>query len=316
MGEVQAGAAGAAEVSSVDLRVRLGRLALRNPILSASGTFGYAVELERFYDPGVLGAIVGKSITLEPRAGNPPPRMAETPSGMLNAIGLQNPGIDRFLAELLPAMLRYKAPVVVSVAGRTEQDYVRLAQRLSAVEGVAALELNLSCPNVAHGGIRFSTDPRAAEGVCLAVRRVTELPVLAKLTPNVTDVGEIARACEAGGADAITAINTVLGMRVDWRRRRPVLANRVGGLSGPAIFPIAVRVIDAVRRAVSLPIVGAGGVRTADDVLEMVAAGATAVQVGTQTFVDPYAIPKILAELPCLLATAGISRLCDLVGVI
>lgn len=305
---------GAGAAGLPDLRTALGPLALQNPILSASGTFGYGPEVERFFDPGRLGAIVGKSITLEPREGNPPPRMAETPAGMLNSIGLQNPGLKRFCAELLPRMRAYGAPVIVNIAGKREADYAALAERLDAEPGVAALELNLSCPNVSEGGLSFSIQPAAAERLVRAVRERTRLPVFAKLTPNVTDIRVVARACEAGGAHAITAINTLLGMQIDWRRRRPVLATGAGGLSGPAIRPVAVRMVFDVSRAVGIPVIGAGGVATAEDVLEMVCAGASAVQIGTATFADPWAIPRALDALPHLLAEAGVARLADLIG--
>lgn len=300
--------------AGVDLGVALGPLRLKNPVLSGSGTFGYGGEVERFFDPGRLGAIVGKSITLEPREGNPAPRMAETAAGMLNAIGLQNPGYDRYVAEILPRMVGYGAPVVVNVAGRGTEDYEELARRLDGVPGVSALELNLSCPNVKEGGTSFSTCPRAAEEVCRRVAAATRLPFLAKLTPNVTSVAEIARACEAGGAMGVTCVNTLLGMRVDWRARRAHLATKTGGLSGPAVKPVAMRMVHEVSKAVSIPVVASGGAATADCVLEFLVAGATAVQVGTATFRTPYAIPGIIDALPVLLAEAGLARAADLIG--
>ena len=297
-----------------DLSVRLGPLELRNPVLSASGTFGYGPEIEKFFDPGTLGAIVGKSITILPREGNPPPRMAETAAGMINSIGLQNPGIDRFLSETFPIMRRYGAPVIVNIAGATADEYVTLAQRFDGVPGVAALELNLSCPNVKEGGLSFSAAPAPCEDVVRLVRAATKLPLIAKLSPNVTDIASIARAAEAGGADALSCVNTFVAMAVDWRRRRAVISTRTGGLSGPAIKPIALRMVHDVYRAVKVPVIGIGGIRDAEDVLEFLAAGARAVQVGTATFADPYAIPKILKDLPRLLAEGGFARAEDAIG--
>ena len=298
------------------LAVRLGPLELKNPVMSASGTFGYGPEIEKFFDPGILGAIVGKSITRLPRDGNPPPRMAETPAGMINSIGLQNPGADRFLAETLPIMRRYGAPVIVNIAGATADEYVELARRFDGVPGVAALELNLSCPNVKEGGLSFSAAPAPCEAVVRLVREATRLPLIAKLTPNVTDIAEVARAAEAGGADMLSCVNTFLAMAVDWRRRRAVISTRTGGLSGPAIKPIALRMVHDVYRAVKIPVIGIGGIRDAEDVLEFLAAGARAVQVGTVTFADPYAIPKIVEDLPRLLAEGGFKSVEEAVGTI
>lgn len=309
-------ASGAATVAGPDLAVKVGPLALRNPVLSASGTFGYGPEIERFFNPGLLGAIVGKSITLLPREGNRPPRMAETAGGMINSIGLQNPGIDRFLAETFPVMRRYGAPVIVNVAGATADEFVALARRLDEVPGVAALELNLSCPNVREGGLSFSAAPAPCEDVVRLVRAATRLPLVAKLSPNVTDIAAIARAAEAGGADAVSCVNTFVAMAVDWRRRQAVISTRTGGLSGPAVKPIALRMVHDVYRAVRIPVIGIGGIRDAEDVLEFLAAGARAVQVGTATFADPYAIPKILADLPRLLAEGGFVRAEDAIGTI
>ncbi|GIW72487.1 MAG: dihydroorotate dehydrogenase [Planctomycetota bacterium] len=300
--------------AEVDLGVRLGALALANPVMTASGTFGYAAEMERFFSPAILGAIVGKSVTLEPREGNPPPRMAETPAGMLNSIGLQNPGAERFLATHLPRLRAYGVPVVVNIAGKSVAEFERLAELFDGQPGVAALELNLSCPNVRQGGLEFSAEPRACEEVCSRVRRRTRLPVFAKLTPNTADVPAVARAAEAAGADAVTAINTYLGLAVRWRERRAVLATDTGGLSGPAIKPLALRIVAEVARAVSIPVIAAGGIGSAEDVLEFMVAGASAVQVGTATFFDPHTIPRILAELPRLLAEEGISRVADVIG--
>jgi dihydroorotate dehydrogenase (NAD+) catalytic subunit len=257
---------------------------------------------------------VGKSITRHERAGNPPPRMAETPAGMLNAIGLQNPGLENYLEHTLPRLLSYGAPVIVNVAGKTIEDYRELSRRFSEIPGPIALEINLSCPNVKEGGLSFSACPGAAESVCRSVAEVCKLPFFAKLTPNVADIASVARACEAGGAAGISAINTLIGMAVDWRKRRPLLANGTGGLSGPAIKPVALRMVQEIYRAVSIPIIGIGGIRTAEDVLEFMVCGATAVQVGTATFTNPYTIPRILEDLPRLLDEARIARASDLVG--
>jgi dihydroorotate dehydrogenase (NAD+) catalytic subunit len=307
-------ASGAVAASAVDISTRVGPLSLRNPVLSASGTFGYGPELTRFFDPGILGAIVGKSITLVPRDGNPPQRMAETPAGMINSIGLQNPGIDRFLSELLPVMRRYGAPVIVNIAGASADEYVELARRLDGVPGVAALELNLSCPNVREGGISFSAAPAPCEATVAKVRAASRLPLIAKLTPNVGDIAAVARAAEAGGADGISAINTLLAMAVDWRRRRAVISTRTGGLSGPAVKPVALRMVHDIARAVKIPVIGIGGIMTAEDALEFLCAGARAVQVGTATYVDPFAIPKMIEALPRLLAEAGVARVADIIG--
>ena len=299
--------------AAADLTVTLGRLRLPNPILVASGTFGYGRELTGFVDCSRLGGIVPKTITPRPRAGNPPWRTVETASGLLNSIGLDNDGVDAFLVRQLPWLLACGAPVIVSIAGATADDFVALAARLDAVPGIAALELNISCPNVSHG-VDLGTDPAACRGVVAGVRRATGLPVLAKLTPNVTDITAIAAAARDGGADAVTLINTCQGMAVDWRRRRPLLGNVVGGLSGPAIKPIALRCVHQVHRAVGIPIVGVGGIVTIDDCMEFFVAGAAAVQVGTATFAEPVASMRLLDELPGALAEIGAARLADVVG--
>lgn len=299
---------------AVDLSVALAGLRLKNPVLSASGTFGYGPELERFFDPGRLGGIVGKSVTLVPRDGNPPQRMAETAAGMINSIGLQNPGIDRFISELLPRMQRYGAPVIVNVAGASEDEYVELCRRIDATPGVAGIELNLSCPNVREGGVSFSALPAPCTSVVRKCRAVTKLPLIAKLTPNTGDIAAVARAAEDAGADAVSAINTVIAMAVDWRRRSAVISTRTGGLSGPAVKPIALRMVHDCVRAVRIPVIAIGGIMCADDVLDFLCVGARAVQVGTATFVDPFTIPRILDALPRLLAEAGIARIVDLIG--
>ena len=240
--------------------------------------------------------------------------MAETASGMINSIGLQNPGIDRFLSELLPLMRRYGPPVIVNVAGASADEYVELCKRLDGVPGVAALELNLSCPNVREGGLSFSAAPAPCESVVQRCRAATRLPLIAKLTPNVTDIAAVARAAEGAGADAVSAINTLLAMAVDWRSRRAVISTRTGGLSGPAVKPIALRMVHDIAKAVKIPVIGIGGIMTADDVLDFLCVGARAVQVGTATFTDPFTIPRILDDLPRLLAAAGVARITDLIG--
>jgi dihydroorotate dehydrogenase (NAD+) catalytic subunit len=302
-----------ASQSGADLAVSLGRLTLPNPILVASGTFGYGREMTGFVNLARLGGIVPKTITPLPRQGNPPWRTVETAAGLLNSIGLDNDGVDAFLAKQLPWLVGCGAPVIVSIAGADAAEFVALARRLDAVPGIAALELNVSCPNVSHG-VDLGSDPAACRGVVAGVRAATALPVIAKLTPNVTDIVAIARAARDGGADAVTLINTCQGMAVDWRRRRPMLGNVVGGLSGPAIKPIALRCVHQVRRAVEIPIIGVGGIMTIDDCMEFFVAGAAAVQIGTASFAEPVVSARLLAELPAALREAGASRFADLVG--
>lgn len=300
--------------AAVDLRTDVGRgLVLPNPVLAASGTFGYGVEVEPFWPTGRLGALVGKTITRTPREGNPPPRMAETPGGMLNSIGLQNPGIDRFLADLLPRMRALGAPVVANVAGEDVADYAELTERAGAAEGVAAIELNLSCPNVSHG-LDFAVAPPRCHEVVSACRKVTDKPLWAKLTPNVGDIASVAKAAEAAGADALVVANTVLGLGIDWRAGRPKLARGAGGLSGPAIKPIALRLARVTVEAVKIPVIGVGGILTADDALEFLCIGCKAVQVGTATFRDPFAIPRLLDDLGRLLQGAGWTSVSAFVG--
>lgn len=299
--------------TNVDLTVRLGRLQLANPVMVASGTFGYAREMAGFVNLARLGAIVPKTITSQPRAGNAPWRTVETPAGMLNSIGLDNDGIDAFISGHWPYLHGLRTPVVVSIAGHNLDQFVALAARLDELPGLAAIELNISCPNVS-GGVDFGVDPVMCERVVRGVRAVSRLPLLAKLTPNVSDIGTIARAAEQGGADAISAINTCLALAVDWRRRKPLLGNGMGGLSGPAIKPIALRCVYQVARAVSIPVVGIGGIATVDDLMEFLVAGATAVQIGTANFYQPTATMAILDALPGALAQAGVRRVLDLVG--
>lgn len=289
------------------LHTAVGQLRLDNPILSASGTYGSGLEAADFGDLSRLGALVSKTVTLRPRPGNPPPRIVETPAGMLNSIGLENRGVDRFLAETLPRMRAIGPKVVVNIGGETLDEFEALAERVSAA-GVDALELNLSCPNVQGGRLFFSTVPRQTEeAVRRAKRAAGAVPVWAKLSPNVTDIVEIARAAEQGGADALTAINTLIGMAVDWRRRRPVLGRVIGGLSGPAIKPVALRLVREIVAAVRIPVVGVGGVCSAEDVLEFLVVGSCAVQVGTACFADPLRPVRILDEMAELLRREGLS---------
>lgn len=298
---------------SPDLAVTLGRLRLPNPIMVASGTFGYGREMSGFVDLARLGGIVPKTITPLPRKGNVPWRTVETSAGLLNSIGLDNDGVEAFLEKQLPFLASSGAPVIVSIAGATLEDFVMLARRLDGVAGIAALELNVSCPNVSHG-VDLGTDPEACRSVVAGVRGVTRVPVIAKLTPNVTSIAAVARGARDGGADALTVINTCQGMAVDWRRRKPLLGNVVGGLSGPAIKPIALRCVHQVRQAVDTPIIGVGGIMTIDDVMEFLVTGATAVQVGTASFAEPRSSTRLLDALPGALAEAGVTRVSDLVG--
>ena len=295
------------------LEVQLGRLRLPNPVMVASGTFGYAREMAGLVDLSRLGAILPKTITFHPRAGNPPPRTVETAAGLLNSIGLDNDGIETFIERQLPYLAGLGPPVVVSIAGKTYDEFVRLATRLDGVRGVAGIELNISCPNVT-GGVDFGTDPGMCRRVVSGVRESCRLPVLAKLTPNVADIAEIARAAENGGADAVCLINTCQAMAVDWRRRRPRLGGVLGGLSGPAIKPIALRCVYQAAKAVSIPLVGIGGIASIDDVMEFLVVGATAVQVGTANFYNPSVCERILDALPDALAELGAASVAEVVG--
>jgi dihydroorotate dehydrogenase (NAD+) catalytic subunit len=296
-----------------DLTVTLGRLALTNPILVASGTFGYAREMAGVVDFSALGGIIPKTVTRMPRAGNKPPRTIETPSGMLNAIGLDNDGIDHFIAHNVPYLRSLPTAVIANIAGKTEDEFVEMAAMLRPDMGLAGLELNLSCPNVS-GGLDFATDPEITRRVVRRARDACRLPVIAKLTPNVTDITAIARAATDGGADAVSLVNTFLGMAVDWRRRRPILGNAVGGLSGPAIKPLALRMVWQVARKVQVPIIGIGGIATIDDVMEFLIAGASAVQLGTVNFYDPTASARIARELPEALERGGSQSVREIVG--
>ena len=284
-------------MSEADLRVTIGDLVFKNPVLTASGTFGYGKEFAPYVNLHHLGGVVVKGISLEPRRGNPPPRIVETAGGMLNAIGLENVGIDRFIAEKMPYLRGIGTRVIVNILGDSLEEYQTLAQRLSEVEGINGLEVNISCPNVKKGGVAFGTDPAMAEAVTKAVCAHTNLPVIVKLSPNVTDIAQIARGVEAGGAQAISLINTLLGMAIDVKSRRPRLANIVGGLSGPAIKPIALRMVWQVAQAVKIPVIGIGGITTTEDALEFLLAGATAIEVGTANFVNPRASQDIVEGL-------------------
>ncbi|EIJ81561.1 dihydroorotate dehydrogenase 1B [Bacillus methanolicus PB1] len=296
------------------LNVELPGLSLKNPVMPASGCFGFGKEYSQFYDLSILGAIMIKATTLEPRFGNPTPRVAETSAGMLNAIGLQNPGLGKVLTEELPRLEQYDVPIIANVAGSREEDYVAVAKEISKAPNVHALELNISCPNVKTGGIAFGTIPEVAKNLTKQVKEVSEVPVYVKLSPNVTNIVEIAKAVEDGGADGLTMINTLVGMRIDVKSGKPILANGTGGLSGPAIKPVAIRMIYEVSQHVSLPIVGMGGIQSAEDVIEYFYAGASAVAVGTANFIDPYICPKIIDELPHLLTELGIDHISECTG--
>ncbi len=295
------------------LGVSLNRLRLQNPILVASGTFGYAKEMTAFVDFTQLGGIVPKTVTPQPRAGNPPPRTVETASGMLNSIGLDNDGFDQFVAEKLPYLTGLGTAIIVNIAGKTNDDFRRMAGVLNQCAGVAAIELNISCPNVS-GGVDFGTSPELAAEVVAAVRSVCDIPVIAKLTPNVTSVVPIAQAVADAGADAVSLINTFQGMAVDWKKRRPVLGNVLGGLSGPAIKPLALRIVWQVSRAVNIPIIGIGGIQSIDDVMEFFLVGATAVQIGTANFYNPSLANQLIRELPAALQTLGAESVAEIVG--
>lgn len=301
------------DASAIDLRVQLGRLSLPNPVMTASGTYGKGLEFRPFYAVERLGAVVVKTITTEPRAGNPPPRLVETAGGLLNSIGLENPGIDEYVRVYLPLLRTLRCPVVINVAGHSVEDFASLAARLDPEPGIAALELNMSCPNVAHG-MDYSTSPDAARAVVAAVKARTGLPLIAKLSPNVTDVRPIAKAAIEAGADAVSLINTFLGMAVDWRRRAPILGRGVGGLSGPAIKPLALRIVRDVSKAIDAPVIGIGGIATADDAMEFLVCGASAVQIGTANYYMPTAAIDVLDGLPPRFAALKAVRLSDVVG--
>lgn len=297
------------------LSVSLCGIEMDNPIIPASGTFGYGYEFAELYDINMLGSFSFKGTTREPRFGNPTPRIAECTAGMINAVGLQNPGVEKVISEELPKMRQcFHKKVMANVSGFSVEDYAYTCQRLDACPEVGWLEVNVSCPNVHGGGMSFGTSPEAAAEVTRAVKKVTAKPVLIKLSPNVTDIVSIAKACEDAGADGISLINTLLGMRIDLRSRRPVIANKMGGFSGSAIFPVAVRMVYQVANAVKIPVVGMGGVSTAEDVIEMMLAGATAVQVGAANLVNPFACRDIIEALPATMEKYGINALSDIIG--
>ena len=298
------------------LSVELCGIELDNPVIPASGTFGFGYEFAELYDINCLGTFSFKGTTKDPRFGNPTPRIAECSMGMLNAVGLQNPGVEAVIKEELPKLKPvFHKLVMANISGFSVDDYVYTAQKLDAEEQVGWLEINISCPNVHGGGMSFGTDPDAAYEVIHAVRQVTKKPLIAKLSPNVTDITAIAKACEKAGADAVSLINTLLGMRIDLKTKKPVLANTTGGLSGPAVFPVAVRMVYQVHKAVSIPVIGMGGVSSAEDVIEMMMAGATAVEIGAANLVDPFACPKIIEELPAVMDKYGIENLTDIIGI-
>ncbi|TCJ06046.1 dihydroorotate dehydrogenase [Cytobacillus praedii] len=296
------------------LQISLPGLELKNPIMPASGCFGFGREFSQLFDLSLLGAIMIKATTFEPRFGNPTPRVAETTAGMLNAIGLQNPGLEKVMNEELPWLDQFDVPIIANVAGSQEEDYIAVAKDISKAPNVHALELNISCPNVKTGGIAFGTIPEVAKILTKKVKEVSEVPVYVKLSPNVTNIVEMARAVEDGGADGLTMINTLVGMRIDLKTGKPILANKTGGLSGPAIKPIAIRMIHEVSQHVSLPIIGMGGVQSAEDVIEYYYAGASAVAVGTANFVDPFVCPTIIEELPELVRSLGFEHISECTG--
>jgi dihydroorotate dehydrogenase (NAD+) catalytic subunit len=297
-----------------DLGVDLGGIKLANPVLMASGTFGYGADYVDLVDPADLGAVIVKGTTLHPRAGNPPPRIVETPSGMLNAIGLENPGIEAFMDEHLPRLRAHHVTVIVNIAGESVDEYAELAKIIDGSIGVAGIEINISCPNVARGGMQFGADPGAAREVVSAVRSVTSLPIVPKLSPNVTDIVSMAVACQDAGADAISMINTLSGMAIDIEKRRPLLGNVFGGLSGPAIKPVALRMIYQVYRAVDLPILGGGGIASARDALEFHMAGATAVSIGTGTFVRPTLAMEVIEGVRDYLVVHNLESIDQIIG--
>ncbi|MDR1117356.1 MAG: dihydroorotate dehydrogenase [Oscillospiraceae bacterium] len=298
---------------SVDMSVTFAGVRLKNPVVAASGTYGFGHEYGEFYKLSELGGICVKGLTAARREGNPPPRIAETPGGILNSVGLQNPGVDAFIRDELPYLRKFDTAVIANISGNTAEEYCELAEKLSHA-GVDMLEVNISCPNVRAGGMAFGTSPASAAGVTEAVKRHSTVPVMVKLSPNVTDITEIARAVEEKGADAVSLINTLLGMRIDIRTRRPVIRNNMGGLSGPAVFPVAVRMVWQVAAAVKLPVLGMGGISTGENAAEMMLAGASAVAVGTACFSDPYAPVKVRDGLRDIAAGQGLSSVSGLTG--
>lgn len=301
----------------VDISTSLGKVQLDNPVIPASGTFGFGLEMAEVYDIDILGSISVKGTTREARLGNPTPRIAECPSGLINSVGLQNPGIDAVISHELPELRKvFHKPIIANISGFSVDEYAHCCSLIDKEEQVEIIEVNISCPNVHNGGMAFGTDPVAAAEVTAAVKAVTTKPVFIKLSPNVTDIAAIAKACEAAGADGITLINTLLGMRIDTRRRRPVIANKMGGFSGRAIFPVAVRMVWQVAQACRIPVMGCGGVSSASDVIEMMMAGASAVQVGAENLRNPYACKEIIEALPREMESLGINSLKEIIGIV
>lgn len=298
-----------------DMTVNLSGLTLANPIIPASGTFGFGYEFADLYDINILGSLSMKGTTKEPRFGNPTPRIAEIPNGLINSVGLQNPGVEKVISEeLLKLRQVYSKPVLANISGFSVDEFVDCAKKFDAAEGVGILEINISCPNVHGGGMSFGTDPKAAAAVTEAVKKAVKKPVYVKLTPNVTDITVIAKAVEAAGADGVCLINTLLGMRIDLKRRRPVIANKMGGMSGPCLLPLALRMVYQVYETVNIPIIGMGGVASAEDVVEMMLAGASAVEVGAANLVDPFACKRIIEALPETMKKYNIENLKDIIG--
>lgn len=300
-----------------DLSVTLGTVRLDNPIIPASGTFGFGAEFAELYDLDILGSISFKGTTREPRFGNPTPRIAECRSGMINSVGLQNPGIDAVIAEELPRLReRFHKPIIANISGFSIDEYAECCRRIDAEPQVEIIEVNVSCPNVHNGGMAFGTSPESAAKVTRAVKEVTTKPVFIKLSPNVTDIVSIAKACEDAGADGLTLVNTMLGMRIDIARRRPVIANKIGGFSGAAIFPVALRMVWQAANACKIPVIGCGGIETAEDVVEMMMAGASAVQIGAANLRNPFVCKEIIEQLPATMERLGIERLSDIIGIV
>ncbi len=297
-----------------DLSVNIGRIELKNPVITASGTFGYAGEFEHLIDLNRLGAIIVKGLSLEPSQGNPPPRIVETKCGLLNAIGLENVGLAAFVKDKIPFLKRFSTPVIVNIYGKSIEEYAELAARLDDIKEIAGIEVNISCPNVKAGGMAFGVDPESTSRVVTAVRNKTSRPLIVKLSPNVTDITEIAKTAEEAGADSVSLINTITGMAIDIETRRPKLANITGGLSGPAIKPIALRMVWEVAQKVKIPVIGIGGITTAEDALEFLVAGAAAVQIGTANFINPQAATDIIAGIEAFLEKKHIQKVTDIIG--
>lgn len=300
----------------VDTAVKLSGLILDNPIIPASGTFGFGYEFAEIYDINILGSISLKGTTKDVRFGNPTPRIAECTEGLINSVGLQNPGVDKVISEELPKLKKFfNKPAIANVSGFSVNEYKEVCEKLDKEEQIGIIEVNISCPNVHNGGMSFGTNPKSAYEVTKAVKSFTNKPVYIKLSPNVTDIAEIAKACEDAGADGISLINTLLGMRIDLKTKKPIIANKMGGFSGRAIFPVALRMVYQVYEAVKIPIIGMGGISTADDVIEMMMAGATAVQIGAENLINPYACKKIIENLPIVMDKFKIKKLSDIIGV-